>query len=68
MAQDMPYLHIQEMSAIRFSLSSENFHIFNQGVRKTLSICLQSNGLRYKFSNLFLIEQKYRWLKVVKGY
>ena len=37
MAQDMPYLYIQEMSAVRSSLSLENFHIFSQGVRKTLS-------------------------------
>ena len=31
---------IQEMSAVRFSIGLENFHIFYLGVRKTLSICL----------------------------
>jgi len=61
----MPYLYIQEMSAIRSSLSSENFHIFNQGVRKTLSICLQIFRLQCKYINLFLIEQK---IEKHKGY
>ena len=64
MAQDMPYLYIQEMSAVRSSLSLENFHIFSQGVRKTLSICLQIFRLRHKYKNLFLKEQK---IAKVKG-
>ena len=38
-----PTIHIQEMSAIRISLSFENFHIFIVGLcEKHFLICLQS--------------------------
>ena len=53
-------IHIQEMSAVRLSLYSENFHIFKQGLRKHfLYVCCGYNShnntnvtINYEMNNL----------------
>ena len=53
------HIATQEMSAVRLSFHSENFHIFKQGCAKTLSICLSMVQLprQHKIKNNFRNEQ-----------
>ena len=53
-----PTIHIQEMSAIRISLSFENFHIFIVGQCENTFYMSAIRGLQRKYSNLFPKEQK----------
>ena len=56
------HIAIQEMSAVRLSFHSENFHIFIVGLRKTLSICLSAtvkDARHHKIKNIFPNEQHF---------
>ena len=48
----------QAVSVIRFPFAFENFHIFFEGARKTLSNMSAILRLHYKYSNLFPNVQK----------
>ena len=53
-----PTIHIQEMSAIRISLSFENFHIFIVGQCENTFYMSAIRGLHHKYSNLSRKVQK----------
>ncbi len=61
----LPTIHIQEMSVVRLSYRLENCQIFYSGLRKTLSICLQSEDCN---ANLEIISESCKIALKNSGY